>query len=354
MCILIDETEFVNKYIMLTLDFNEIKSSEAQFIIDETVCFFQNVWDLENSKMVSYDSKGKSKIIKKIEISEKMINPSFTIEGHNISDKKSLIKKLNQPIKMCNFYNNENSIDALLLYLENDKINVDNALCESSFEISFNRFNFEKVGPFECQIKINLKYAELDRKKIVKKYMQFLDKFSSNKKLFAAYIDFDYGTNYMLYEYCYDALLESEDKFERLRTFSWAGYISKELLEQNGVLESIAKEMTLTKKDYGYLFCADCDIEKFVGFQRKKIYEAFKSILPKSYGMIPIEHLIYSGFKPCDSIAYLFEEFGNKYVCFSNGFSLEQILELEPDVFKFVKTIIIKNTGDGTMCSVEE
>ena len=350
-----------DSYILLLLDFNQINADSAKQIMNKVAKFVKENLHCENCHYVFFDSKGKMKIRSDINVNDIGINETcFSISGMILPNKRLIKRLMNERY----FFSNPAIAEEkdLLKYLEKDEVVYYTHNTYDDFEISFSRRGWDEKFSFECSIRVNCYSVKYNYDELIKYYNELIIYFSRTAQLFAAYVDYDgfLDEPSLIYEYCY-GFQESEDEFKELRTFPWCVYLSNVYLQTHPTLTTKAKRVLSYKKiENGCILQSDCKLKDFNSSQRTTVFNVLKEFLPKSYGVKPIEYLMCSGFKPCDSTAYIFEEFGNKYIVFSNGVSLENIvLDLQEQYFKYVKTISINisdrdNTGDGTMCSAEE
>lgn len=326
---------------MLVLDFNDCLDQKAQVIIDHVINFAEKNFLSDDCYFVSVDTKRGQRFPKKFAVSIENVDISYSVSGMILPNKKLRKDVMEAPLSrpLSGF-----TTDDFCKYMNEDNYNIATCNPFGDFTLTFNRRNWAGNGSFECIISVSCYSLAYNYDKITEIYYELIKAVDGKFDLFSAYIDFDgFGYGDLLYEYCYGALLEQEEVFERLRTYPWGGYISREFILNNSDIESPLKRDAYTEAfDKGLFFCCKCRPEKFNRSERQKIYSLLRPYLTKSYGFSPLDYIIQSGFKPGDEDVYLFKDCeGTVYTVFSNGISLDEIVENEDDMYSYFKTIKI-------------
>ena len=325
---------------MLVLNFNDCSNEKAQFIIDRVIDFAEKNFVSDDCYYVSVDTKRGVRYPKKLSVSAEDVDISYSVSGMILPDKKLRKSVMEAPLS---WPLSGSTDDDFYKYMHDDDYNISTCNPCDDFTLTFNRTNWEQNGSFECKISVSCYSLAYCYNEITELYYNLIKSMSKKFDLFSAYIDFDgFGYGDLLYEYCYYALLEQEEVFKKLRTYPWGGYISRELIDNNNGIEAALRNNVFTE-DFGNgeFFCCKCKPEKFIRSERNKIYNLLRPFLAKSYGIISLDGIIKSGFKPCVEDVHLFESFERTlYVVFSNGVSLDEIIENEDeDLYTYVKTI---------------
>lgn len=330
-----------DKFLTLRLNFLDVTDDDILWIEGDILSEVQTELVSDNCYYVSFDSKGRMRFPETMVAPSLRTNPdSYSIGGMILPD-----KKLRKSITDKPFFINDSDGQgegALVAYLSDDKILYQCFSRPEDFQVDFHRYGYEEFSVLESLISISCYSLNYCYEEALEWFRKLILRFSERNNLFAAYIDIHTSPDdSLIYEYCYDKLLDYENKLFMLRSFSWGGYLSKDLLDKTTLeLKEMSKLLDVEKLNNGIVFSSKCKIENFNREERKSTYNALQPALPKSYGVIPVEHLLDSGFKPCEDVVYLFEESNDEYVVFSNGIPLEQIKdELAEMDYRYVKTI---------------
>ncbi len=324
---------------MLVLNFNNCSNDKAQQIIDTVIGFADSNFVSDDCYFVSVDTKRGQRFPKKLSVSADGVDISYSVYGMKLPDKKLRKEILEAPLSRPLHNFNE---DDFCRYMLDDAYYVSTNNPMDDFSLTFNRTTWDKNGSFECKISVSCYSLAYNYEEITKLYYNLIKETAERFDLFSAYIDFDgFGYGDLLYEYCYDAFLEQEEVFERFRTYPWGGYISRKNIEKCDVIKSTLKSNTFTEEfGDGLFFCSECKPESFNRSKRQKMYNLLSPIMVKSYGVVPIDFIIQSRFKPCEDKVHLVKDCEEViYVVFSNGISLEEILDNEDDMYSYLKTI---------------
>ncbi len=337
------ESDYKLDGLSLRLNFNDIDNATAQKIIDKIIDFSYTNLHSDNCYYVSFDSKGNMRLPKKFEVSAEKVNPSYSVLGMILPDKKLRRSIMEEPLFDIFSHRPMVSESDLLEYLSKEPIRETESGNKEDFTITFNKESWDDVFSFECVIKVSRYSLEYSYDALVCLYNDLIRFFSTGHNLFSSYIDFcDMVNDTPLYEYCYDALLTDKERYENLRSFSWGGYITNELLKsKEDLFEDIKPFMNYEELSDGILYYNKIPLEQYDLKEQKKTYKTFRKYFTESYGIIPAEHLIQSGFQPCEDEIYLFRDIVCKndiYVCFSNGIDLKEIID-EIDEFEYIKTL---------------
>ena len=330
--------------LMLVLNFNDVDDHVLEKIVDKVYMFVEKNLHCENCYYYLCDCQG-TKNLKKFDIPYKAVKEGpCSIGAMILPDKRLLKKALDAPYILCDLNKLPQDECGLAEYFNNEEIRYCTHTKIDDFKIDFERKNWDDNFSFECVVGVNGFSVENNYESLVQLYQELIKQMSEEFNLFAAYIDFDgFAEGALMYEYCY-GVQTNVDRFEILRTIPWGAYVSNGFLEMNQDFLTEIKQALVHKKTIkGLFFHAPCEIEKYNRKQRKSVYNVLKKFLPKSYSIMPVNCMIASGFRPCEDIAYLFEELGNKYVVFSNGVDIDEIKDIErQQFFRYVKTIYFK------------
>ena len=326
---------------ILVLDFNNCSAEKAQQIIDRAIEFANKNLVSGDSYFVSNGTNEGHKFPKKLSVSADNIGVSYTVSGMILPDKR-LRKELLEASLSRPFVKADKQ--ALKDYLLDDDSFVCTTNPVDDFSLSFKRLSWDEDGSFECIISVSCYSLGYDYSEITKLYHGFIKEISEKFDLFAAYIDFDgFAMGELLYEYCYNELIEGDEAFECYRTYPWGGYLSGCLLKNNTQVKHELINSAYTEQlNRGMFFSSHSTPEAYTFSKRFDMYNVLRALLRKSYGVIPVEHIIVSGFKPCEEKVYLFNDFSTLYVCFSNGVNLLDILRNEKEKgFEYIGCIDI-------------
>lgn len=315
---------------ILALDFNACPAEKAQQIIDRAIDFANKNLVSDACCFASIGTNEGQKFPERLAVSADNIGVSYTVSGMILPDKK-LRKELLEASLSRPFVKADKQ--ALKEYMLDDSFFVCTTNPVDDFSLTFNRLSCDENGAFECIISVSCYSLGYDYSEIIMLYHDFIKEISENYDLFAAYIDFDgFGMGEFLYEYCYSELLESDDTFECYRTYPWGGYLSECLLKNNSSVKSELRKSEYTEQMGSGMYFSSISVPENYSFtKRLAMYDVFRPLLRKSYGVIPVEHLIESGFKPCEEKVYLFNDFSALYACFSNGVNLLDIMRKEKE-----------------------
>ena len=337
-----------DKFLTLRLNFLDVADDDIILIEGDILSEVQTELISENCYFVSFDSKGRMKFPKRIVAPILKSNPDvYSIGGMILPDKKLIKIIMDKP-----FFVNESDDqgeEALVAYLSDDRILYQCFSRPEDFQLDFHRYAHKESSVFESLISISCYSLNYCYEEVLEWFKKLILSLSERNNLFAAYIDIHTSPNdSLIYEYCYDELLDYENKLFMLRSFSWGGYISKELFDKTSLeFKRLSKLLNVQELKNGIVFASKCKIENFNRSERKRTYNALKPALQISYGIIPVDHLLNSGFKPCDDEFCLFEdeESKDKYAVFSNGIALDRIKdELAERDYRYLKTIDLCNS----------
>ncbi len=326
---------------ILALDFNNCSAEKAQQIIDRAIDFANKNLVSDDCYFVSNGTNEGQKFPKNLSVSADNIGVSYTVSGMILPDKKLRNELLEASLSRPVFKADEQALKDYLL-------DTNSFVCTTNpvddFSLSFKRLSWDEDGSFECIISVSCYSLGYNYSEITKLYHSFIKEISEKFDLFAAYIDFDgFGMGELLYEYCYSELLESDEAFSCYRTYPWGGYLSEYLFENNSHVKAELISSAYTEHlNHGMYFNSHTTPEAYTFPKRFDMYDVLSPLLRKSYGIVPVEHIIKSGFKPCEEKVYLFNDFSSLYACFSNGVNLLDILRNEKEKgFEYIGCIDI-------------
>ena len=322
---------------ILVLDYNDCSEDKKQQIIDTAVDFAEKNFISDDCCFASVGAKRGQSYLKTLDdVSVDNFDISYTVSGMILPDKK-LRKEILEASLSRPFVKADKQ--ALKNYLLDDDSYVCTTNPVDDFSLTFNRTGWDEDGSFECIISVSCYSLGYKYSEITDLYRNLIKEMAEEFDLFSAYIDFDgFGMGELLYEYCYCELLEKDEAFDSYRTYPWGGYLSECLLENNSQvkLELISSAYT-EQINRGMYFNSHSTPEKYSFSKRLAMYDVLRPILIKSYGIVSVEHLIESGFKPCEEKVYLFDDFSPElYICFSNGVNLLDILRREKERFRYI------------------
>lgn len=337
------------KHYSLTLNWKNNSNSDVYMILDTLTQISRNIEEELNLCFFKIKDNNSIASIQKIDYNKMNIAPTFTVYAIKQTEDINFKKEIRERGKMKanpgfhEYITSADSVDYAESMIKKHFYNTFSKTVLAYFydmSISFRRMSCDDIYDFECTITA-VENLFCEENIVIELYKKIIQKFSIKSNLYAAYIDCDNIYEFLEYEYCLNFISGNDEKFTGIRNYSWAGYVSYDILPKSK-FKTLEQICYVEYMNNGVYYQSYGEIEQFSYEQRKNILQFFGDVIPKNYGIISINTLLNTNYKPPVDL-YLFNGTTEFYIGMSKGIPLFELVKTAKEMFQcsYVRKIIV-------------